>query len=297
MTLAAHLLFWYRLHGRILPWRGTQNAYRILVSEIMLQQTQVSRGILFYEKWLKEFPDWDSLARATNADVIRAWAGLGYNRRALMLRDVAREVMRTGEPKSEADWRRLKGIGPYTAAALAAFALHERVLPIDTNIRRVLNRALLGIPFPDPEKDEQLKILAERFLPKKGNYFDIPQALFDLATAICTKTPDCSSCPLRNECCASEQFLQKKIQAPKQMIKKAAEKIHPGKKYPDRIYRGRILKTVREEQIIPVDKLGKKIDPSFKKTDIPWLKSMVSRLIRDGFLEENKGKLRLSQTD
>lgn len=217
---ASKLLAWYRKHGRILPWRNTQDPYRILVSELMLQQTQVPRVLMFYPRWLKQFPDWSTLAKASNADVISAWAGLGYNRRALMLRDIAKQVIAYGVPKSEEEWRLLKGIGPYTAAALAAFSLRARTLPIDTNIRRVLGRVLLGKPFPDLADDEKIQKKANAFLPIRGDFHDVPQALFDLATLVCTKTPACEKCPLRNDCPAAKKFLSGKITVPKRTTKK-----------------------------------------------------------------------------
>lgn len=171
MTSVVKLLKWYDKHGRDLPWRKTRDPYCILVSELMLQQTQVPRVLVFYPRWLATFPDWHALASASNADVIKAWAGLGYNRRALMLRDIAKQVVEKGVPQSEEAWRELKGIGPYTSAALAAFSLHHRTMPVDTNIRRVLARVLLGKPFPDLKDDDVIRDAAETFLPKRGDIF------------------------------------------------------------------------------------------------------------------------------
>ncbi len=296
MSPAAPLLLrWYRHHGRDLPWRKTRESYPILVSEIMLQQTQVPRVLLFYRAWLKQFPDWKALARASNAEVIRAWAGLGYNRRALVLRDIAREIERIGEPKSETDWRALKGIGPYTAAALAAFSLHKRVLPIDTNIRRVGGRLLLGIPFPQPKNDDRLRKAAERFLPKRGRFFDIPQALFDLATSICIKTPRCAECPMRSVCPAATKFLSGTLRTPARLTPVAHERRHRNKPYPDRIYRGRILQLIRTATIpVAISSLGKKIDPNFHPQDDQlWLVRMLSRMEKDGLIERQKNRVQL----
>ncbi|MDP3794296.1 MAG: A/G-specific adenine glycosylase, partial [Candidatus Uhrbacteria bacterium] len=264
MILTTRLLHWYDRHGRDLPWRGTRDPYRILVSEIMLQQTQVPRVLLFYTKWLRRFPSWKILAQASNADVIRAWAGLGYNRRALMLRDIARHVIECGVPKNEKEWLNLKGIGPYTAAALAAFSLHHQTFPIDTNIRRVAGRLLLGRPFPSPSDDDRLRHLATRLLASSPTRsFDVPQALFDLANANCAKRPACITCPMIKHCLAAKKFLSGSVRVPKRTTIKANETIHPGKKYPDRIYRGRILKRVREtSQGISLQALGHLIDPT-----------------------------------
>lgn len=295
MTPAQRLLKWFDAHGRSLPWRKTRDPYRILVSEIMLQQTQVPRVILFYKKWLETFPNWKALAEASNAEVIHAWAGLGYNRRALMLRDIARKIMENGVPKSEEEWRTLKGIGPYTAAALTAFSLQKRAFPIDTTIRRVGDRLLLGVPFPDPKKDERLRKAGEKFLPTRGRFYDVPQALFDLATAICTKNPSCAVCPMKSVCPAAPKFLSGRIRIPKAMLKKAKESRHRDKKHPDRIYRGRILKLVRETKNgITIKMIGSRIDPGFDaEHDQAWIERMTERLAKDRLVAKKNGRFTL----
>lgn len=285
MSPAAKLLRWYRGHGRDLPWRRTRDAYRILVSEIMLQQTQIDRVVDFYTRWLKQFPTWKKLARATNAQVIHAWAGLGYNRRALILRDVARHVVEYGLPTTEKSWLAIKGIGPYTAAAVSAFAQRRQTLPIDTNIRRVLGRLLLGKPFSSLADDEAIRSKADAFLPRRGAYYDVPQAIFDLATAICTKNPACASCPLRGQCKAAKLFLSGRVKIPKRSIAVAHERRHRNKPHPDRIYRGRILKVVREWGQVGLRTIGSLVNPDFdKKLDQKWIEAMVERLVRDGLV-------------
>lgn len=287
MSVAATLLRWYRQYGRDLPWRRTRDPYRILVSEIMLQQTQVDRVIKFYKRWLKQFPTWRKLASATNAQVIHAWAGLGYNRRALTLRNVARHVVECGLPTMEEDWLAIKGIGPYTAAAVSAFAQGQRTLPIDTNIRRVLGRLLLGKPFPTLADDARLRSMTDAFLPRRGAYYDVPQAIFDLATAICTKNPSCGSCPLRRDCKAAKLFLSGKVKIPKRSIAVAHERRHRNKPFPDRIYRGRILKIIREWGQLRLPTIGSLVDPDFdRKLDQAWIKAMVDRLVKDGLVSQ-----------
>ncbi len=304
------LLAWYKKNGRNLPWRRTRDPYKILVSEMMLQQTQVPRVLLYYKKWLKQFPTWSKLAEASNSEVIRAWAGLGYNRRALALRDIARQHINTkseirstkqilsgkvGKPKTVNDWLDYKGIGPYTAAALAVFTRAERVMPIDTNIRRVLDRLLLGVTFPDPLLDEKIRKQSTKLL--SGNDFDlVPQALFDLATSVCKKVPDCANCPLREVCPAANKFLSGRIKTPKAMIKKSNEKIYRNKKYPDRIYRGRILKLVRESINGKLIKnIGSAIDPIFDPhQDDAWLRAMIARMVQDHLVVEKKNRLFLA---
>ncbi len=293
MSISAKLLKWYDKNGRDLPWRNATDPYPILVSEIMLQQTQVSRGILYFEKWLELFPNFSSLAKATNKQVIEAWAGLGYNRRALALRDIARQVVARGVPESYEEWLALKGIGPYTASAISVFSLQTKRLPVDTNIRRVLGRVYLGVHFPDLSHDEAIIEVSEELLKSK-RFHDIPQALFDLATMTCLKTPLCEVCPLKDSCKSSTDFLSGKVITPKRTIKKAIEKKHTGKKYPDRIYRGRILKVVREKGSVKTNIIGPEIDKTFNpKTDGGWLKSMLDRLERDTMIEKRNNYYQL----
>jgi A/G-specific adenine glycosylase len=170
-----HLLAaWYRANARDLPWRKTRDPYAILVSEVMLQQTQVARVAPRWESWLARWPTAEALAAAPRGDVIRAWQGLGYNRRAVNLHRAAEVVAATGWP---ADLTELPGVGRYTADAVAAFAWGEPVLPVDTNVRRVLART------------------RHPFSPGAA------QALFDLGATIClARIPRCGLCPLAARC-------------------------------------------------------------------------------------------------
>jgi A/G-specific adenine glycosylase len=170
----AALLDWFAAHGRDLPWRRTNDPYAILVSEVMLQQTQVERVVPRYLEWLERWPTVETLAAASPADVIRAWQGLGYNRRGLNLHRAARQVARDGWPD---DLTELPGVGPYTAAAVGSFAFGRDVLPVDTNVRRVQERT------------------GSRFSPRAG------QALMDLGATVClARIPRCCVCPLAGEC-------------------------------------------------------------------------------------------------
>jgi len=174
MSLDAPLLAWFRRNGRVLPWRRTSDPYAVLVSEVMLQQTQVERIVPRYLEWLERWPTVEALAAASPADVIRAWQGLGYNRRALNLHRAARIVAEHGWPD---DLTRLPGVGPYTADAVRAFAFGEPVLPEDTNVRRVMERT------------------GRRFGPACG------QALMDLGATVClARVPRCGICPLADAC-------------------------------------------------------------------------------------------------
>jgi A/G-specific adenine glycosylase len=178
--LADALLEWYAREARDLPWRRTRDPYAILVSEVMLQQTQVARVVPRYEAWLERWPTASALAAAPVADVLGAWVGLGYNRRALRLREACAVVARDGWP---ADLRTLPGIGPYTAAAVGAFAFERDELPIDTNVRRVLERT---------------GFVPERTPPELG------QALMELGAVVCrARDAACSACPVASGCASA----------------------------------------------------------------------------------------------
>jgi len=168
------LLAWFDGHGRDLPWRRTRDPYAILVSEVMLQQTQVERVIPRYVGWLERWPSVDALSAASAGDVIRAWQGLGYNRRGVNLHRAAQQIASGGWPD---DLTELPGIGPYTAAAVASFAFGHDVLPVDTNVRRVQERT------------------GHAFSARAG------QALMDLGATVClARIPRCGICPLAAGC-------------------------------------------------------------------------------------------------
>ncbi|MCY7303324.1 MAG: A/G-specific adenine glycosylase [Thermoleophilia bacterium] len=172
--MEAQLLAWYARAGRDLPWRHTNDPYAILVSEVMLQQTQVDRVVPRYLAWLERWPTADALAAASPADVIRAWQGLGYNRRALALHRAAQWIAAEGWPR---DLTLLPGVGPYTAAAIRNFALGENVLPHDVNVDRVERRT--GHSFTGAAA----------------------QALMDLGATVClARIPRCDACPLQATC-------------------------------------------------------------------------------------------------
>jgi len=174
------LLDWYAAHGRDLPWRRTTDPYAILVSEIMLQQTQVARVIPRYGAWLERWPTAASLATASVADVLGEWVGLGYNRRALCLREACSVVARDGWPE---DLTELPGVGAYTAAALGAFAFGRDTVALDTNVRRLFGR------------------LGRRLAPRPGEGPVFNQATIELGALVCrARAPRCSACPFES-CC------------------------------------------------------------------------------------------------
>ncbi len=203
-ALHRRLLAWYGRSGRPFPWRRTRSPYRILVAEVMLQQTQASRVVPAWKKFLRKYPDVRSLAAATLSDVIRQWDGLGYNSRALRLHRCARIVVdqRGGRfPSSADELRRMPGVGRYTSAAVACFAFGVRVPVVDVNIRRVLTRISKRIRYTDDLISlEQAWEIAEGFIPAK-RYYEWNQALMDLGATVCTSgVPGCQRCPLSRVC-------------------------------------------------------------------------------------------------
>ncbi|MDE2933808.1 MAG: A/G-specific adenine glycosylase [Chloroflexota bacterium] len=194
---------WYRANGRHdLPWRLTRDPYAVLVSEVMLQQTQVERVRSRYEAWLARWPTAASLAAATTAAVIREWSGLGYNRRAVNLQRAAREALeRFGRiPLEEAKLRSLPGVGPYTAAAVACFAGGRRTAALDTNVARVVARAVLGEGRAKAPYGVELREAAEAWLPARGARAH-QLAVMDLGATVCkASSPACEVCPLARGC-------------------------------------------------------------------------------------------------
>ena len=198
------LLGWYARHRRDLPWRRTDDPYHILVSEIMLQQTQVDRVIPKYHEFLTRYPTIESLAAARTADVTRTWYPLGYNVRPVNLQGIARETLARYDGRLPDDARALRamrGIGPYTAGAILSFAYRRDAALVDTNVRRVLGRVFLG-----PRRlrrlrgDRAIWRLAETLLPPRKAY-DHNQALMDFGATRCTaRAPRCPRCPMRSFC-------------------------------------------------------------------------------------------------
>lgn len=198
------LLAWYRSHGRDLPWRRTSDPYHILVSEVMLQQTQVDRVLPKYREWLKKYPSLEALASAREEDVAATWRPLGYNIRPRRLQAIAREaVTRYGGalPSDEETLRSFKGIGPYTAGAVLSFAFGRRAAILDTNVARVLFRVFVGRGDPKAHATgRRLWDISRAVLPAR-HVFDFNQALMDLGAVVCTaRKPRCLVCPLAPMC-------------------------------------------------------------------------------------------------
>jgi A/G-specific adenine glycosylase len=225
------LLRWYGRERRDLPWRRTRDPYAILVSEVMLQQTQVARVVPRYEAWLARWPTVASLAAASLEDVLREWVGLGYNRRAVRLWEAARLVARDGWPERLQD---LPGVGPYTAAAVGSFAFGRQEVALDTNARRVFAR--LGAPLAPPP----------------GRAAELNQATMELGATVCTaRAPRCGECPLRTGCDGPGAAV-----APR----RARERFEDSNRW----VRGRVVAALAAGEGVPRDVAAERLEPALQ---------------------------------
>ncbi len=299
--LHAAVAAWYASNARVLPWRGIADPYAILVSEVMLQQTQVERVIPKYHAFLDAFPTLQALANAQPADVIRLWAGMGYNGRAVRLHKLAKAVVEHhgGElPRTAADLHKLPGIGPYTAAAVASFAFGEPIAILDTNIYRVLSRAVHGVDAPSREA---IHPLADALLPKPGSPImpaDWHQALMDVGATLCTaRQPRCMLCPLRPHCAAAPHL--QSGNAP--VLAEASVPYAPRQSRfqgSARYFRGRIVDHLREQSDAGVEEsvletiLSDAEAASGAPCPVP-LSDLLGALERDGLIRRDGGRVRL----
>lgn len=321
-TVWARLLAWYAREGRAsLPWRHTRDPYAILVSEVMLQQTQVDRVLPKYRAFLTRFPTLAALAAAPRAAVIQEWAGLGYNARAVRLHEIARQaVERFGGslPDHLEGLLALKGIGRYTAGAVACFAFGLPVATVDTNIRRVLWRVFRGIEpavWPsDARATREALALAEWALPADRAY-DWQQALMDLGATICVaRRPLCERCPLVSSCRAYEETARVTLFPSGEALARLRDEQEsvarglvaeerasyvvgeprtrrPAKKtelpftQTSRYFRGRVIAALRAlpaGESLTLSALGPLARPEYTPDDARWLAGVVDGLARDG---------------
>ncbi len=283
-AIRRNILSWYKKHARThLPWRLTHDAYHILVSEVMLQQTQVDRVIPKYLAFLASFPTVKKLAEATPARVIMAWQGLGYNRRALFLKRTAETVLNDFKgvfPEDKETLKTLPGVGDYTARAILSFAFQKPIPMMDTNHRRFYSRVFFGAN--KVVSDEVLLTVAEEILPKKRAY-DWNQALMDFGSLQCTaKAPLCGTCPLNTLCKAAF-----KVQKKKRVLKKPTVRFLDSNRY----VRGRIIETLRVSKKVS----RKNVLLAFPDRSKEKMNSILEGLLRDGLIEEGNGVIVLKR--
>lgn len=200
---AQTLLDWFAAARRPLPWRGHYSPYGVWISEIMLQQTQMERGVEYYLRWMDRFPDVASVAAASEEDLLKAWEGLGYYRRVRNLQAAAKVIMeRHGGafPSTPEAIQALPGIGPYTAGAIASIAFNHDMTAVDANVERVFARVFdIDTPVREQPAATRIRTLAERMLPR-GQARDFNQALMELGALVCRKKPVCPACPVADFC-------------------------------------------------------------------------------------------------
>ena len=272
------LIQWYEANARSFPWRETEEAYPILVSEVMSQQTQLDRVVEPWAAFLEEWPTVEALATADRADVVAFWSNqrLGYNNRARYLHEAATQIVEEfdGEfPTTPETLQRLQGVGPYTANAVASFAFNAGDAVVDTNVKRVLYRA-----FDIPDEDEAFEAAAQRLVPD-GRSRTWNNAMMELGGVICGTAPRCDEapCPWRDRCSAYETGDFTAPDVPTQ----------PEFEGSRRQFRGRIVRTLGEHGPLPLDELGPRIRVDYSpdgEAGEGWLRDLLERLQADGLV-------------
>ena len=278
------VLSWYENNARDLPWRRTRDPWRVLVSEVMLQQIQVRRAVPFYERFLARFPTVGSLAEASLAEAIRVWEDLGRYRRIVYLHDTARIVMERHEgriPSDPDELVKLPGIGPYTAGAVACFAYERDASFLDTNMSRVLRRYFFGLQPATPPTDRELLAKATELVPPRRGW-RWNQALMETGALVCTaRKPRCEECPLREGCRARAEASAAGWPKPERKV--AEHKYEESNRY----FRGRVLAELRRvshagSEGIALRELGRRVSQDFDEGDPFRLLVAVESLRRDG---------------
>jgi A/G-specific adenine glycosylase len=299
-ALTRRILRWYSKDGRVLPWRlpaarltdgqgragNITNPYRILVSEVMLQQTQVRRVLMKYPEFLRRFPTIRSLAAAKQRDVVVTWQGMGYNNRAVRLHRLANTLVQrySGKfPQTYEELLALPGIGRYTANAILSSAFQKDVPIVDVNVQRLLSRVFWRMKTTNDMKPEkEIWTLAESLIPK-GKSYNWNQALMDLGATVCTaRDPLCESCPVA-VMCASRRTMQRTNGS----LRKR-EAMTDG--IPNRIFRGRIIEALRHlrgRRQPTQDAIGRTIRPTYSVKHKKWIESLLAGLEKDGLIRRS----------
>ncbi|HIJ10514.1 TPA: A/G-specific adenine glycosylase [Candidatus Woesearchaeota archaeon] len=301
-TFSHGILEWYNNNKRDLPWRTDNSPYRVLISEIMLQQTQVPRVIEKFHEFLMLFPTLRNLANASKADVIKAWSGLGYNRRALLLHKFAQVVVEKHDaiiPSTPEELIELPGIGPYAAGSIASFAFNLPAPAIDVNVRRIFHRYFDGKDqgkLGSKEEERVLFSVVKDSIPDNKSC-DFHNALMDFGSLVCKRnTPLCTGCPLFSSCKFGPLYDQDKATLHKVIKAKEKGVTELGRHVPNRIFRGRIVEWVRKNENveISVTDLGSQIKKDFNKEE-EWLLMLITKLQQDHLLTfaEKNGSIKL----
>jgi len=298
--LQAALLGWYARDGRAdLPWRVRRDPYSTVVSEFMLQQTQVDRVAPKFAAFVARFPDFASLAAASVADVLREWKGLGYNSRAVRLKRLADAVAAEhggAMPRDLAELRALPGIGPYTASAVRAFAYDEDDAACDVNVRRVVHRAFYGLEFPAKATARDLDARALAIVPP-GRAHDWNSAMMDLGATVCTaRAPKCDACPLAAWCVAAPIDPASLEVARKRHAKPLSPQAGLRFERTTRYARGRIVDRLRElppGSAISLLDLHRDLESVLPERTLGDVGVVVAALERDGLVEEECGAFKL----
>ncbi len=301
MRFATLLLDWFDRNGRAdLPWRRNRDAYHIVVSEFMLQQTQVERVVQLFEAFMQRWPSFASLAVASQADVLRAWRGLGYNSRAVRLHRLAKAVVAEHGgvlPQEEAMLRALPGIGPYTARAVRAFAFNAEALAVDTNVRRIVHRTHYGIEWPPRATAAQLDVAGLALVPA-GKGYAFNSALMDLGATLCTaRAPKCLICPLQSICAAAPLDAASLAKLAKEHAPKRGPQESLRFEATTRYVRGRLIERLRAlpgDERISFLNLYDDLSPALPHHDAEAVAAVVQRLKVDGVLETNDAGVRLA---
>jgi A/G-specific adenine glycosylase len=331
------LFTWWKKSGRVLPWREKlvrpvssrhravqiqdlasvrestfatyfasslqRDPYRVIVAEMMLQQTQVDRVLPKYEAWMKQWPKIENLASATLTEVLIFWQGLGYNRRARFLWLLAREISENRKgvwPTTEKELRELPGIGQYTARAVMSFGFGIQVGVVDTNVKRILDRVIMGFDQErKPKNEKEYFILADQFLPPdKADPWN--QLLMDFGSLICTaKRPKCETCPIAQLCTINLEAQQQGFstfgafldQQPKQ--KREAKKTI---RFEDtnRYFRGRIIDELRQHAHLQLVHLKQTMEERYGLVDEERFQKLINSLEKEGLIKQSNQNISLA---
>ncbi len=261
--LKESLLIWYKNNKRSFNWRNTNDPWKILLIEVISQQTQINRANIYYQRFIKKFPTPESMSRSTLKTILKMWSGLGYNNRAIRLYESSKLISEKGFKNIYPNFELLPGVGQYTKNAILSFAYGEKVLALDTNLERVLTRYFAA----DSTKDYVKKY--SDFLLKDVDSRDLNQALMDLGSSICTSSnPKCNICPLEKNC-------KKYITKSKNSIKKF--------KGSNRELRGKIIKLLVMQNQITIKNIAKKTRENEEK-----IMTAINSLENDGLLKVRK---------